>query len=122
MSDLSKAFRHMRKLGFIARQNFSCCSGCAGSQIATELEQMSAEQAIKVVGVCYYHKQDADDRDAGRDFYISFGQVECASGRGTYLSPLTVGELVCHCLRIAGVKFEWEIDPKTRIKIFAEQS
>ena len=36
---LTEAFKALRRLGYTARQNFSCCGGCAMAEFAAEVEQ-----------------------------------------------------------------------------------
>lgn len=47
-SNLTKAFRALRRAGYFARQNFKCCQTCAWSAIPEDTKCV------------FYHKQDAD--------------------------------------------------------------
>lgn len=56
---LNKAFRALRKAGFIAKQNFGCCQICAWSDIPDEAEN-----------VVFYHHQDNERKLRGEPFYL----------------------------------------------------
>ena len=54
--DLNQAFRELRKLGYFARQNFTCCNSCGWASIPNGID----EKAV------FYHRQDtATIRDYG---------------------------------------------------------
>jgi hypothetical protein len=82
-SNLTKAFKALRKKGYFARQNFWCCQSCAWSA-------MTDEQAKKTV---FYHRQDANDlRD--NDF--------------CYLAWSGNGQEIVEVLKENGVQVEWD--------------
>jgi hypothetical protein len=117
---LNLAFRLMRKKGLIAYQNYSCCSNCAGIEITNEAEQrIEAGKATpeSIKGCCFYHRQDAESRDAGRSFYLAYGPMDSAKHDEIGLDTAEVGKLVVEALREAGVGFEWDGNPNTRIEV-----
>lgn len=78
---LVKAFADLRRQGLIARANFMCCQGCAGSAIADEVSKMPKEKATKVRGCVYWHHQDEDNiREAG-NVYLAYGDLD-TTGHG----------------------------------------
>lgn len=61
MTDKDKvkaAFKALRKIGYIARQNFLCCSGCANAQLANEVEAKGGD--LETAKHVYYHQQCND--------------------------------------------------------------
>jgi hypothetical protein len=91
-SNLTKAFKALRKKGYFARQNFWCCQSCAWSA-------MTDEQANKTV---FYHRQDADDlRDSGTCHLAWSGN----------------GQEIVDVLKENGVEVDWNGGDGTRIKI-----
>ena len=69
---LREAFSNLRKQGYLARQRFSCCSSCAGSELACYVRDMQPRRSERVQGGVFYHRQDAD------------------ALRGTYMSDLAI--------------------------------
>ena len=66
---INRLFAALRKQGMLARQNFSCCSGCAGGELA-------ALPGFKdATGVVYYHHQDAEvwSGRRGKTLMLRFG-------------------------------------------------
>lgn len=61
-SKLTQAFKDLRKAGYFARQNFSCCQSCAWTEVPDE-------QADKAV---FYHRQDADDLKEQGSCYLAW--------------------------------------------------
>jgi hypothetical protein len=90
MSNLSKAFKALRKEGYFARQNFMCCQGCGWSAVPEGREE-------KVV---FYHSQDASQMRKGEDF--------CLAWTGD-------GNEICRILNENGVETKWDGSKSTRI-------
>lgn len=109
---LNLAFKAMRKAGLIARQNFSCCCGCAGYELATAVTDMSADRRAKVKGCAFYTKQAAArimDRGAEvRGVTIPYGPLDTQEHGQVGLDTLAVGQIVATCLRDAGLLVEWD--------------
>lgn len=111
---LTAAFKDLRKLGYIALQNFACCNNCAGYEIATRVKDMPAGRQDKLAGAVYYHRQDADAL-AGtkvRSLYLKFGPVTVWGGDGTTSNTYgkahkAIAEDVCKALRDHGLDVEW---------------
>lgn len=113
---LDSAFRAMRKVGLLARQNFSCCGNCGGY----EMSQLAAKQkkAGKTVNGCaFYHAQANALRVIGENFYITYGPMDTKEFGTIGLPVEEVGKIVVKCLTDAGVKYEWNGDGSKNIKI-----
>lgn len=102
---LTVAFTRMRVKGLIARQNFSCCGGCAASEIGEMLKARPDR-----IGGAYYHRQDAEHMRSrnGDGVWIGYGVRGDGDSRA-------IGILVCEALMEAGLGFEWPGDPHTRV-------
>jgi hypothetical protein len=68
-SQINRLFAALRKQGMLARQNFSCCSGCAVDEITGLPGYKDA------TGVVYYHQQDAEvwSGRSGKTLMLRFG-------------------------------------------------
>lgn len=119
---LDRAFKAMRRWGLIARQNYSCCQGCAGYEIASQLKTKieAGKDVSGVKGACFYTRQDAESRDANKPFYLSFGPVEISGLDKPVMLGGTaeeVGNTVCEILDKFGISFAWSGDGDTRIRV-----
>ena len=107
---LTEAFKAMRKDGILARQNFSCCGGCASYELGTKLEEAKAAGKPKV-GTVYYHRQDAEGLRRDGTVYLGFGAGRGSSDDDSRLVACKALE----ALNDAGLKTEWDGTPRTRI-------
>lgn len=107
---LTAAFRHMRKAGYVARQNFSCCGGCASSELGDVLDTKPEK-----LGAAYYHRQDGErinrDRNPAEEVWLGFG----ASPHATHVDDEEAGWAVCRALAKAGLSFEWNGSGSMRV-------
>ena len=116
---LARAFAELRKNGFLARQNYLCCQNCAGcamSNTATEKVDAGADKD-SIKGCVFYHRQDADNRDAGQDFYLAYGPMDTVKYGIIGLSNEEVGKIVVDTLTKHGVETVWDGGGGTRIKV-----
>lgn len=114
---LTEAFRLMRKRGLLARQNFSCCQNCGCSEMDTMKKEGTPEQR-SAIGYAFYHQQDNENKENGQDFYIAYGVFgDAADG-----AAAAIGQIVTFCLNAAGVVFEWDGNPSTRILVVQEEA
>lgn len=90
--NLTKGFRELRKHGYFAKQNFSCCQTCGWCDVPEEKKD-------KVV---FYHKQDNEDKEEGNPFYL------CWNGDGKEIQGI---------LQKCGVETEWNGDETKRIRV-----
>ena len=61
-SRISSAFSELRRRGWVARMNFSCCMGCGFSEIGDENEN-----------VVFFHRQDNEDLNEKAGCYLAWG-------------------------------------------------
>ena len=124
---LNHAFRLMRAKGLIARQNYLCCGGCAGAQIANGLEQLATVEtdydgSSRVAGAVFYHRQTADRLKATGQGLLYYGPVDAQSIGEVGRPAGEVGVLVTAALAEAGVSFRWDGDPDKAIEFWLEEA
>ena len=107
---LNAAFKALRAEGIIARQNFSCCSSCAGYAI-TGIAVKRVQAGRSVHGVTFYHRQDTAGMFENGLLYIRYGNVDSTELGSIGLPPEEVGAIVCQKLTEAGLKWWWDGDP-----------
>jgi len=114
---LTKAFRNMRKEGLLARQNFECCSSCAGYSMTLRARELisNGKEKSEIKGCCFYHAQDNDDLVVGRGFYLSYGPMDSQEHGVIGLSNEEVAKIVIKCLKDAGVETDWDGNGGRRI-------
>lgn len=108
---LSKAFANLRKAGFVARQNFTCCASCAADQIRQDVLKMPVEKRAKVRGMVYYHHQDAANMRRDGKLFVRYGQIALDGWDTTPLIDAEVGEAVFKAFREVGLIPAWDGDP-----------
>jgi hypothetical protein len=89
---VNKAFRALRSQGFVAKQRFMCCQGCALSE--PELSEAPGPYV-------FYHQQDAEYFETGRGgkLMIRYGQQKG--------DTRAVARKVVAALKAAGVPCAW---------------
>ena len=133
MSKLDTAFKALRALGYIVRKDFSCCQGCAGGEIATEIENKivkgrdSGKPYKLPKGFIYFHKQDGDavrdyrknpKRYAKRVLYLRFGSVHTERYGEVGNTTQKCGFDLYKALRDAGVNsVEWTGNPEDTVQV-----
>ena len=108
-SKVLKAFRLLRKQGFIAKGNFSCCTSCATS----ELENM-AKLEKNIVGWVYWHKQCEKTYQEIGELYLGWGLLEDGDDKAK-----EVVKKICKALTACGVKYEWDGSLTKKVKVIA---
>jgi hypothetical protein len=91
-SNLTEAFKELRKIGYFARQNFTCCQTCAWAEVPDE----KGERAV------FYHNQDNSQ-------LMSTG--EC------HLAWAGDGNEIVSVLNKHGVQTDWDGSGNKRIRI-----
>lgn len=117
---LNKAFAAMRAMGLIARQNYECCSSCAGCAI-TEDAVIKVTKGKKVNGAVFYHHQDTESFKDGETLHIRFGQLNSQQVGPIGLETVKVGALVMAALEAAGLEPYWNGDEDSTITLSPEE-
>jgi len=108
---VARAFEQLRVAGFIARERFLCCAGCALSALTAELKKMPTKERAKVRGVVFYHEQDDEawQRNGRRiNLYVRFTEAETDDTKQTDAAWLAVGYEVFMALKDAGLRVVWD--------------
>lgn len=93
MSKIAKAFRELRKLGYVAKRNFRCCNTCGWAALTEE----EAEKAV------FIHRQSERNwREDGT----------------THLSWSGDGDEIFDVMERNGLNPLWEGIPTKKIQIF----
>jgi hypothetical protein len=61
-TNLTQAFKALRRKGYFAKQNFMCCQSCGWKEIA----ELGYEKAV------FYHAQDKDLYKEGYDLFLAW--------------------------------------------------
>jgi hypothetical protein len=85
-------FKELRKNGYFAKMNHTCCQSCGWSEIPDE-------KSNKVV---FFHRQDAVDLCASGNVYLSW------AGDGNYIVDI---------IKKHGMEVVWDMSDKTRILV-----
>lgn len=102
---ITAAFRILRKHGFFARQNWSCCQGCGCSELP--------DGTTKYV---FYHRQDGETLNRIGEVNLSWGTV--VYRRKPSKEKLeSIGKEVVNALRAKGLTVEWNGKSDRRITV-----
>lgn len=97
---VNQLFLNLRKSGYIARQNFTCCGSCASYELGEYCETKGIPEGQRKV--VYYHRQDTDRfQDRGR---LMLGW----SGNGTEIVRMA---------KDLGITTAWDGSEDTRIEL-----
>jgi len=107
---LAKAFADLRKQGFVAKQNFMCCSSCACASIWTDIEKAPG----KYIGAVYYHKQDTDHLKESGEFCVGFGPMNVDAEDWVWL---LAGHAAKTTFERHGLAVEWDGTKNQRLTI-----
>ena len=116
---LTTVFEALSDMGYIAREDFACCGGCAGYEL-TQLAEDAIDRgrrAESIRGAVYYHRQDTERFAAGEDFCLGYGPLGSVKYGDLGLPTERVGREVVEVLGSHGVATEWDGDGDKRIKV-----
>lgn len=102
---LTRAFTALQEAGITAREHFTCCRTCGGSEIG-------AQGGPEDRGFVYFHTQCTDSAAAGHGLTLLHGGFDGSSGTTT-----AIGHEVMDALGAAGLHAEWDGDPGRAITI-----
>ena len=106
---LKEAFIKIRKQGIIARMNFWCCSSCASYDLNQKLKKDPRKK-----GYVFWHNQDEESFKRTGTVFLGFG-----SGKDSELGEedKTVAENIVKVLKEINIPYEWDGNPRIRIKV-----
>jgi hypothetical protein len=120
---VSDLFSKLRKAGIVAKQNFRCCSTCAGYELANTLAPMTP--------VCFYHGQDAEvwtrrlmlgsvpmpDLGDDRVLHLRYGFTDKAEYNisATPAQTAALGMFIARLAHDCGLGVMWDRDPAKTI-------
>lgn len=102
---LTRAFTALREAGINARENFTCCRNCGDSEIGDESEPGAR-------GFVYFPTQSTDSAAAGHGLTLLYGGFD-----GTSETAAAIGHEVVTALEAAGLRTEWDRDPRRVITV-----
>lgn len=116
--ELNTLFKAFRANGLRARQNFSCCGGCASYELAVKEEENPSNK----IGAVFFTRQDQQRLvENGEGVYLAFGGFE-REGEPTEVSTARdrkIGQLVFSLIKFhsqsLGIDADWDGDPMKRI-------
>jgi len=117
---LGAVFEAMRKRGYLARMNFSCCSGCAGYELAEKASAL-ALKGKPPAGCMFWHRQDEESYQRSGTLAVRYGQLSTeAAGKVGKESKVIGDELVAAIAAEAErqgrpVEVEWDGSPDSVI-------
>lgn len=117
---LAVVFPILRKRGYLARMNFSCCSSCAGYDLASKAAEL-AKKGKPPTGCAFWHHQDEDGYLRSGRLALRYGQLDTSEVGKVGKDSKAVGEeLVALIAEQAAllnnpVEVEWDGDPNSVI-------
>ena len=109
-----KAFRRLRRLGFVAKPNFLCCGTCA-SYRAFEIAKETGKTSV-----VWWHRQDEKNyRECGQ-LFLGFGHMDDVDDSTDGLGN-QVGLVIAKALADVGLKIEWNGNSQRRICVFGKE-
>ncbi len=109
---LAAAFAELEGAGIVARENFTCCLTCGGSEIGQEIDA-AGEAGLGVRGYVFFHEQDTSAALEGGALMLAFGAIEPDDEEATR----AIGHEACEALRAQGLDPVWAGDVKRRIVV-----
>lgn len=97
---VTAAFKALRKQGFAAHQNWTCCQSC-GNAALTE------RYGSDLVNYAFYHSQD-------RDAFLKNDRID-----GLCLSWGGDGPAIVRALEAEGLRVEWDGTEEQRIAVYS---
>lgn len=103
--NLNIAFKELRKLGIVARQNFMCCQSCGWANI-------SKDEPKKTIGYAFYHAQDAERLKEDGKVNIAYD-----TANEKKFTQEQIGIKVALALANNGLKVNWSGEKGMRIEV-----
>jgi len=121
-TNLSKAFAKLRKMGYLAKQNYMCCQNCAGSAMTEKASTMiDAGKPKDEIRCCaFYHHQDAEYLKEGGDLYIAYGVMDSKAHGEIGIPSKEAGREIVNVFNECGLETVWDGSDGQRIKVKAK--
>lgn len=116
---LTDVFKDLRKAGYLARMNFSCCSNCAGYDLATKATEIK-DKGKEVAGCVFFHRQDQQSWNDGNGLFIRYGSLSTQKYGDIGKDSKVVGKEVSDLLTTYSIPHEWNGNPDECIYILPE--
>jgi len=113
---INEVFKAMRKRGYLAKQNYLCCMGCASAALAT-LGDTLKDHGKDPRGCVYYHRQDTEHWKSGKSLFLRFGNFDTIKYGEYGASMVTVGNELCEELMNQDLHFIWNGDPSMCVEV-----
>ena len=108
---LELAFAALEEEGIVARQNFTCCSTCGGTEIWEEIEAARAD-GVAGQGYAFFHMQDTEAAVEGHGLYMSYGACDAGEAAAIAIGYRIVAQLEAH-----GLTTQWDGSWSQRIGV-----
>ena len=108
---LVQAFGELRREGFIARANFTCCQSCGTAEISDMVAKKKKENK-QTNGYVFWHKQDDDCLFDTAQILLAYGKVE-----GGNITTVDVGQIIKKKLESKGLVIVWDGNSSSRIMV-----
>lgn len=118
--ELTRAFNALKKMGYIAKKNFSCCQSCAGYEIASSLGEVikgDPGKKSKVRGCVFYHHQDNAGLKESGELMLSYGVLGVSGDGDVGIPTVEQGKEIVRALGDEGCRVEWDGTEDTRILV-----
>ncbi|MFE4449994.1 DUF6891 domain-containing protein [Streptomyces sp. NPDC056796] len=102
---LTRAFAALQEAGITARENFTCCRNCGGTEIG-------GEGGPDARGFVYFHTQCTDSAATGHGLMLLYGSSDGSPG-----SAALIGDEIVAALTATGLSTEWDGDPDRAISV-----
>jgi hypothetical protein len=109
---LTQAFKAIRREQIVARQNFSCCGGCACAELGEMLKQRTNQR-----GAVYYHQQDNYALRSSGEVYLGFGARPETPADEDGEAAEAIGRSVVNVLEAHGLAVTWDGSHRQRILV-----
>mgnify|MGYP001218759067 CR=1 FL=1 len=107
-----RAFKKLRKLGYIAKANYLCCMNCATTAIWDDYSSMpDSPKKEKLIGVVYWHRQNEQNIWEQGILYLGFGELD-DKVKGEIL-----GAEIVKVLKTEGLAVKREGNPDVKILV-----
>jgi hypothetical protein len=119
VTNLSRAFEEMRRRGLLAEENYHYSSSSGLAPMAEEAARR-VRRGVEVLGYVYYEDLYARYFNLGEHLSLAYGQLEHDDLGKIGMVARQVGKVVCECLDMHGVAYEWDGYPGRPIQVKAK--